>query len=79
MRMTIKVTALLLSPISLLWLPVGLAVQSQASLGIFTSSRGEGGLLPLSDKCFCQLDGVIDDCSCKVDTGLSPDISLSDT
>jgi len=24
--------------------------------------------LPLSDKCFCKLEGQIDDCSCKVDT-----------
>lgn len=24
--------------------------------------------LPLSDKCFCKLEGHIDDCSCKVDT-----------
>lgn len=53
--MLLKVTTLLLS----LWLPVSLAGQSQASLD---------HLLPLSDKCFCQLDGVIDDCSCKVDT-----------
>ena len=24
--------------------------------------------LPLSDQCFCKLEGQIDDCSCKVDT-----------
>ena len=69
-RMTLKVTTLwMLSQMTLLWLPVNSAqsVQSQTSFGIFSSSGSS--LLPLSDKCFCQLDGVIDDCSCKVDTG----------
>lgn len=33
-----------------------------------TLSWGDEKLLPLSDQCFCKLEGHIDDCSCKVDT-----------
>jgi len=33
-----------------------------------TLSWSNEDLLPLSDKCFCKLEGQIDDCSCKVDT-----------
>jgi len=33
-----------------------------------TLSWNKEDFLPLSDKCFCKLEGHIDDCSCKVDT-----------
>jgi len=33
-----------------------------------TLSWNNEKLLPLSDQCFCKLEGQIDDCSCKVDT-----------
>jgi len=33
-----------------------------------TLSWTEEDVLPLSDQCFCKLEGQIDDCSCKVDT-----------
>jgi len=43
--------------------------QTKTSFGIFSGQhQPESPSLPLSEKCFCQLDGVIDDCSCKVDT-----------
>jgi len=33
-----------------------------------TLSWSQEDILPLSDQCFCKLEGQIDDCSCKVDT-----------
>jgi len=33
-----------------------------------TLSLTKEDVLPLSDQCFCKLEGQIDDCSCKVDT-----------
>lgn len=46
----------------LLFLPI-LTIAQFTSKTPFPSSS-----LPLSDQCFCKLEGQIDDCSCKVDT-----------
>ena len=60
--MTLKVAAILLVS----QFPLLLVDQTIPGIpGIFSKQKN----LPISEKCFCQLDGVIDDCSCKVDTG----------
>ena len=46
----------------LVFLPI-LTIAQFTSKTSFPSST-----LPLSDQCFCKLEGQIDDCSCKVDT-----------
>jgi len=57
---------------SLLILQTVLAFDTGGGGGGFGKSAsspfGQIGNLPLSDQCFCKLEGQIDDCSCQVDT-----------
>ena len=69
MELKVAVTPVMLLSLSLLPVIFGQSFLSKPETSSPKSlSWGKDEILSLSDKCFCKLEGQIDDCSCQVNT-----------